>query len=152
MISSPDILVEAHDRFRLKLIQKASWDFVESFRPAMAKEFEVICWSLKQQRDIFYSDLGTKCRSGTFQGSVLTVTNKDIEEGTLTAPKTLRRRTLGSLRSPFRPPPPGAGGGNKRLEKEPVLRKNPFALNNVTDDVFCGLTPPPLGISCGFNP
>ncbi len=70
-ISSPDVLAEAHDRFRLKLIQKSSWEFAEGFPPAMAKEFEVICQGQKQVGGRFYSEPGTMGRSGPFRGKCL---------------------------------------------------------------------------------
>ncbi len=105
-ISPPDILAEAHDRFRLKLIQKASLDFAEGFPLAMAKEFEAICQSQKQQRDRFYSDPGTKSRSGPFRGKCFDCDKQGHRRGDSDSPKTLRRRTLVSSRSPFRPPSP----------------------------------------------
>ncbi len=133
-ISSPDILAEAHDRFCLKLIQKASWDFAEGFPPAMAKEFEAICQSQKHERDRIYSDPGTeskwvevalsrvvevvevegskwKGRSGPFQGKCFDCDRQGHIRGDSDCPKNSQKKDAGSFKKPFPPPPPLAQEG-----------------------------------------
>ncbi len=67
-ISCLDVLAEAHDRFRLKLIQKQSWEFAEGFPLALVKEFEALCQGQMQLRDRFYLDNGAMGRIGPIQG------------------------------------------------------------------------------------
>ncbi len=110
-ISSPDILAEAHDRFRLKLIQKGSWDFAEGFAPSMAKEFEAICQSQKQQRDRFYSDPGTKGRSGPFRGKCFDCDKQGHRKGDPDFPKNHQKKDTGQFKKHF-PGPSSTGGGN----------------------------------------
>ncbi len=110
-ISCPDVLAEAHDRFRLKLIQKSSWEFAEGFPPALAKEFEVLCQSQMQPRDRFYSDPGTTGRSGPFRGLCFDCDRQGHKRGDADCPMNSQKLDAGQFKKPFSGPP-SAGGGN----------------------------------------
>ncbi len=101
-ISCPDILAEAHDRFRLKLIQKSSWDFAEGFPPALAKEFEVLCQSQMQPRDRFYSDPGTTGRRGPFRGICFDCDRQGHKRGDIDCPMNSQNLDWTGGSAPFR--------------------------------------------------
>ncbi len=100
-ISCPDLLAEAHDRFRLRLIQKSSWEFAEGFPPALAKEFEVLCHSQMRPRVRFYSDPGTMGRSGPFRGKCFDCDRQGHKRGDIDCPMNSQKLDWTGRSGPF---------------------------------------------------
>ncbi len=101
-ISCPDVLAEAHDRFRLRLIQKSSWEFAEGFPPALAKEFEVLCQGQMPPRARFYSDPGTPGRSGLFRGKCFDCDRRGHKRGDIDCPINSQKLDWTGRSGPFR--------------------------------------------------
>ncbi len=101
-ISCPDVLAEAHNRFRLKLIQKSSWEFAEGFPPALAKEFEVLCQTQMQPRDRFYSDPGTTGLRGPFRGICFDCDRQGHKRGDIDCPMNSQKLDQTGRSGPFR--------------------------------------------------